>query len=69
MKKEMKVGEEIQCGFITIKCILEKNNPCACCYFIDTDCSTINNMLGECVGRLRSDGNDVCFQKVNKDGK
>lgn len=66
-RKEHKIGEAFQCGFITLKC--EKStDSCDGCFFNDV-CSgelydEIIEMAGPCFDSIREDQTDVIFRKV-----
>lgn len=69
-KKEFKIDETFQLGFVKLK--VDKYpkdvNPCCRCYIsgLTTDCRIFKHVIGECIGKKREDKTDVVFVKVEE---
>ncbi len=67
--KECKIGQEIQVGFTTLKCIENNSNShdCGGCWLYDAvDGTYCRNVVGECVNIRRTDKKNVIYKKVWK---
>lgn len=67
-KKEFKVGETFQFGFIKLKCEKAKDEKklCTGCVFKHTNCLYTQHFTGSCQDALREDKTDVIFVKVEE---
>ena len=66
-KKEFKVGEVFQFGFVKLQCV-KANNKCEGCYLDSTDiCSfAISSCVGNCKSEKREDKTNVIFVKMEE---
>lgn len=63
-KKEFKIGETFQCGLIKLK-VVESDVFCDDCYFRETGCINLKNILGLC-SLDREDKTNVIFVEVEE---
>lgn len=61
--KELKVGEKAKC-VVTIEAV--RCGTCEECFFYDGYYHCANENKFECLGKYRSDGEDVIFKLVKK---
>lgn len=60
----IKLGKEIQLGFTSVKCIQSViKTECEGCFFKSFPCC--DHIVGECLGRMRPDKQDVIFVEVD----
>lgn len=65
-KKEFKIGETFQFGFVKLKCEVG-HNRCDGCALFDIDyCENLCAFIGECDAKYRKDKTDVIFVKVEE---
>lgn len=66
--KEMKIGERIQLGFITVECTPTKQlHTCDNCIFDFEGCYISEHLVGPCIEYKRSDRKDVYFREILKE--
>lgn len=69
-KKEFKVGETFQIGFIRLKAEKPPKGVIACCHCfiggLTSDCRVFKQVIGECSALKREDKTGVIFVKVEE---
>lgn len=70
-KKEFKVGEVFQFGFVKLKVEKLDSKPCdqcESCFMYDCmyNCALFIDIIGSCEAKLREDKTDVIFIKVEE---
>lgn len=66
VKKEFKIGQTFQFGFVKLKCEVG-HNRCDGCALFDIDyCENLCAFIGECDAKYRKDKTDVIFVKVEE---
>lgn len=71
-KKEFKVGEVFQCGFVKLKVERVNNISCSACFFkhicnsMGINTRNLVSIKGECCEEFRDDKTDVIFVEVEE---
>lgn len=69
-KKEFKIGEVFQLGFIKLKAVKYDMDlhPCLYCFIggLTSDCRVFKQLIGECIGLKRRDKTDVIFVNIEE---
>lgn len=63
MKNELKLGETLKVGFITVEAVprIKEVSDCSKCAFYDVFCFTSLKITGSCKADNRSDKTDIIF--------